>query len=100
MNVYRRFIQEFTTTEQPLYDLQNDLKGKKLPPLTDLHTEAFKALIKVVLDPFVLSITKQGLRYFLDTDESDYQVGCALFQPAESIERTTIVFWPRTLNSA
>lgn len=100
VNVYRRFIPEFTKTAQPLYDLQKDVKGKRLPPLTEVPIAAFNALIKAVLDPVILSIPKQGLKYSLDTDASDYQVGCALFQTAESGERKPIGFWSRTLNSA
>lgn len=97
MNVYRRFIPEFTKTAQPLYELQKKLKCRILLQLTDKHASAFSAPINTVFDLVILSILKKDLKYSLNTDASDYQFGCVLLQTAESGERKPIGFCSRAL---
>ena len=99
VNVYRRFIRNYTQLAKPLYGL---LKGapKELPPLGDDAISAFRALINAVTSPPILAIPKKGLRYSLDTDASNYQVGCALFQTHPDGVRRPIGFWSRKMNDA
>lgn len=62
------------------------LKGKALPPLGEEITELIKELIGAILNPVVTEIPKPGLRYSLDTDASEYQLGCA-WEPVRNLRR-------------
>lgn len=103
VNVYRRFIPNYTKMAQPLYELQKGLTGpgkQPLPPLQAEHFDAFHKLISAVLSPEILAIPHPGLKFSLDTDASDYQIGCVLFQTNEAGQRKPVGFWSRTLNPA
>lgn len=82
MNVYRRFIPKYTAIALQIYDLQKVFNVKRLLSLTDDHIDAIHALIGKLVSVETLTISKPGLRYSLDTDDSGYPVGCALFQKA------------------
>ena len=99
VNVYRRFIENFTKVAAPL----NKLLKKGAPDKFELDEEqilAFRSLIDSVLSPTVLALPVPGLPYSIDTDACDYGVGCALFQTHPDVERKPIRFWSRTLDEA
>ena len=99
VNVYRRFIENFTKVAAPL----NKLLKKGGPDKFELDEEqvaAFRTLIDGVLSPKVLALPVTGLPYSIDTDACDYGVGCALFQTHPDGERKPIGFWSRTLDDA
>ncbi len=99
VNVYRRFIKNFPEVAAPL----NALLKKGAPDkfeLDDAQLESFRALISAVVSPKVLALPVQGLKYSVDTDASDYGVGCALFQTHPDGTRKPIGFSSRTLNDA
>ena len=100
VNVYRRFIRDYTKKAASLYRLLRGHPEHELPPRDEEQLQSFNDLIAAVLDPVILAIPKPGLRYSLDTDASDYQIGCALFQTDEEGNRRPIGFWSRTLNDA
>ncbi len=98
-NYYRRFIENFSKKAAPL----NDLLQKNAPDkfdLNDAQQEAFTTLIDEILSPQILALPKKDLPYSVDTDASDYGIGCALFQTDEEGIRRPIGFWSRTLNPA
>ena len=47
------------------------------------------------MQPPVLALPVAGLKYSVDTDASDYGIGCALFQDHPDGQRKR--FWSRTL---
>ena len=97
--VYRRFIDKFSTVAGPL----NELLKKNAPDkftLIDEQVQAFRTLIDAVISPRVLALPVSGLPYSVDTDASDYGIGCALFQTHTDGERKPIGFWSRSLTDA
>lgn len=93
--VYPRINKEGST----LYDFLKGSPGSRLLYFNYEQLGALNALIKVVLKPEILAISKTRLRHLLDTDASNYQVGCALFR-AHPDKKLTYLLWSRTLNSA
>lgn len=96
VNVYGRFVPSFTRTARPLYDL---LKGQEkegdLPDLLEEQLNSFSSLIDAVTSPLVLALPCRGLKYSMDTDACEHQIGCALFQLHEGGERKPLGFWSR-----
>ena len=98
-NVYRRFIENFAKRTSAL----NQLLKKGAPDIFELNDEQvkeFKDLIESVCTPPVLALPVPGLAYSVDTDASDYGIGCALFQDHTDGQRKPIGFWSRTLAPA
>ena len=62
--------------------------------------KAFTQLIDAVLSPAVLALPVSGLPYSVDTDASNYRIGCALFQTHPGNQRKPIGFWSRSLTDA
>lgn len=100
VNIYRLFVANFTRLAKTLYRL---LKGKEkiwvLPELTDEQMSSFRALIDTAVSPTVLLVYRGGMRYSLDTDAWNYQIGPALFRIRADSERQSIGFELRKLNS-
>ncbi len=99
VNVYRRFIPNFSTVAGPL----NELLKKDAPTTFELvenQQQAFQTLIDAVLSPAVLALPQSGLPYSVDTDASAYGIGCALFQTHPDGTRKPIGFWSRSLTDA
>ena len=98
-NVYRRFIDNFSTIAGPL----NRSLKKDEPDsfeLDEKQLESFQELINIIVSPPILALPKHGLQYSVDTDASGYGLGCALFQTDEDGERKPIGFWSRSLIDA
>jgi RNase H-like domain found in reverse transcriptase len=78
--VYRRFVAGFAKIAAPL----NILLGKgEIPQLNSLSEEqlaAFETLRTRLLDPPILALPRAEGRFTLDTDASQEQIGCCLFQ--------------------
>ena len=98
-NIYRRFIDNFSKLAGPLNELLKKNKHEKFT-LEKKQTEAFRTLIDKILSPPILVLPRPDLPYSVDTDTSDYGIGCALFQTHESDNRRPILFWSRSLNAA
>ncbi|MGH0053304.1 MAG: reverse transcriptase/ribonuclease H family protein, partial [Sphaerochaetaceae bacterium] len=99
-NVYRRFVPRYSHVAAPLNKLLRKDQAFKLGPLTPDQKQAFDSLVKAVTEPPVLALPKLGLPYSVDTDASDYQVGCALFQTYPDGTRKPIGYWSRSWTSA
>ena len=81
----------------------NGLLKKNSPEkftLDEKQTEAFRTLIDKILSQPILALPRPDLPYSVDSDASDYGVGCALFQTHEDDNRRPIGFWSRSLNDA
>eukprot|EP00171_Calliarthron_tuberculosum_P021952 IDg21952t1 len=69
---------------QPRYEALKLEHGTKFLDLDSEQLEAVNIHIKALLEPDILVIPKNELKYSLDTDENNYQVGCALFKPKQT----------------
>ncbi|CAN8076686.1 unnamed protein product [Agarophyton chilense] len=97
-NVYRRFIPHFADKAASLNALLRKGQPPKLDPLTPVQTESFNSHKDSVVSAPILSLPKPGRPFTVDTDASDYQVGCALLQTAPNRERRPVGYWSRSLN--
>lgn len=61
---------------------------------------AFETLKAMLTSSLVLALPKFVLYYSVDTDTSDCQIGCALFQSQSDGEREPIGYWSRSLHAA
>ena len=99
VNVYRRFIKDFAHIAAPLNALLRKGMPAKLEEFGEPEMAAFHRLTDAVLRPPVLELPKSGLRYSVDTDSSGSQIGCTLFQAADSGQREPLQYWSRSLNT-
>ena len=99
-NVYRRFVPKYSHFAAPLNALLCKGQPANLRPFGEVESQAFETLVAAVTSPPVLALPKPDLPYSVDTDASDYQVGCALFQTTEDGERRPIGYWSRSLKPA
>ena len=86
-NVYRRFVKNYAMIAAPLTDLLKDGSPDPLNELDASEMKAFHALIKAITEPPVLALPIADARFSLDTDASDGQIGCALFQKHDGKRR-------------
>jgi hypothetical protein len=99
-NVYRRFIRGFAKIAAPLNAL---LRKGESPALGELSTEqlaAFETLRSRLLDPPVLALPRAKGLFTLDTDASQNQIGCCLFQTQPDDSNHPVGYWSRGLTSA
>ena len=53
-----------------------------------------------LIEPPVLALPQKGLTYSVDTDASEYQVGCTLFQTYPDGSRKPLGYWSRSIREA
>lgn len=98
VNVYQRFIPNFSDIATPLNALPRRQEPTNLETRTREHTKFFQLLITAVSTEPILAFCQKKLPYSVDTDTSDYHVGCALFQTAPDDECRPLGYWSRTVN--
>ena len=79
-NVYRRFFPNFARVAAPLNQLLKKRQGPDLELFDEAQRNAFELLKQGLSKPPVLRLPQKDLPYFVDTDASAYQIGCALMQ--------------------
>ena len=99
-NVYRRFVKGYTLVARPL-----TLKTVKDHPeswdsLSKEEMQAFELLKRNLVTAPILALPREGFAYTLDTDASEYQLGCCLLQEQPDGALHPIGYWSRTLTSA
>ena len=99
-NVYRRFVKNFAHIAAPLTALTKKEQSFTLDPFSQEQLRAFQALKKSLTTTPILRLPRADLPFSVDTDASDYQVGCALMQEHEDKTRHPVGYWSRTLNPA
>lgn len=93
---YRRFIQDFSTTAEPLNRL---LQKKRSWSWTDEQQDSFEKLKKALTEAPILNGPDFEAPFFLQTDASDYGLGACLFQKIQG-QDSVVAFASRSLNTA
>ena len=99
-NVYRRFVAGFAKIAYPLNQLLRKGESPQLGEFTTEQLEAFEKLRQKLLDPPILALPRADGRFTLDTDASNYQIGCTLLQDQPDGSKHPIGYWSRGLTSA
>lgn len=97
VNFYQRFIQNFSEIAAPLNALLREKQPPKLETLPPVKTATFQLLRKALNTAPILSLSQNLLPYSIDTDSSDYQVGCDLFRTTSEGNRRPIGYFYCTL---
>ena len=99
-NVYRRFIRDFTRIAHPLNQKVRKDAPQSWDALTDEETLSFNTLKRALLTAPILALPREGYKYTLDTDASEYQLGCCLLQEQPDGALHPIGYWSRALSQA
>jgi hypothetical protein len=99
-NVYRRFVRGFARIAAPLNALLRKGESPQLGVLSKEQLDAFEQLRSNLLNPPILALPRAEGAMILDTDASDEQIGCCLFQEQPDGARHPIGYWSRGLTSA
>ena len=99
-NVYRRFVAGFAKIAAPLNALLRKGENPQFGTLSEEQLAAFETLRTRLLDPPILALPRAEGLFILDTDASQEQIGCCLFQEQASGTRHPVGYWSRGLTSA
>lgn len=70
----------FAAIALPLWKRLPKSKTKDIEPVTEEELYALKALMKKLISPPILTLSKNNGRYTLDTDAFDRQIGDRILQ--------------------
>jgi RNase H-like domain found in reverse transcriptase len=100
-DVYRRFVPHFSTQAAPLNALlRKGMPPPQLGPIPQDGIFALNTLRDRLLSPPVLALPRAKGQMGLDTDASDFQLGCCLLQLQPDGKPLPLGYWSRTLKSA
>jgi hypothetical protein len=99
-NVYRRFVPGFAKIASPLNALLRKGESPQLGPFNKDQLEAFMTLKERLINPPILSLPRSQGQYTLDTDASQDQIGCCLFEEQGEKKLKPIGYWSRSLTKA
>ena len=97
-NVYRRFVKDFSKISRRLTGMLKEEASPNFENPTEEQLTAFETLKDRLTSPPVLALPKAGRNYRLDTDASDYQLGCTLLQAQEDDVWHPVGYWSKLLN--
>ena len=96
--VYRRFLKDFSKISRPLTGMLKKEASPNSGNPTEEQLKACETLKDRLTSPPVLALPKAGGNYRLDTDSSDYQLGCILLQEQEDDVWHPVGDWSKLLN--
>ena len=96
-NYYRRFIALFSKLARPLHDLQKKSASWRW---SKKEQAAFAALKRAFASEVVLKHADPNRAFVVETDASDYAVGCVLSQRDDAGHLRPLAFHSRSLNPA
>ena len=96
-NFYRRFVKDFGRIARPLHGLT---KKDAEFHWTLVEETAFRDLIKILVNGPVLAHYKPGVKCVVETDASDFALGCVLSQKGEDGHLHPIAFISRSMVEA
>jgi hypothetical protein len=95
--VYRRLFAGYAKIAHPLNQLLRKEENLQLGELRQEQLEAFEKLCQKLLDPPILELPRAEGNFTLDTDASNYKIGCTLLQYQPDGSRHPIGYWSRGL---
>jgi RNase H-like domain found in reverse transcriptase len=99
-NVYRRFVPGFAKIASPLNALLRKGESPQLGPFDKNQLEACRTLKEKIISPPILLLPRAQGQYTLDTDASQDQIGCFIFQEQDEKQFKPIGYWSRSLKKA
>ena len=99
-NVYRRFVKGFARIAKPLNDMLRKDATNDFDNPTEEQLEAFETLKKALVTPPILALPKVDRPYVIETDASEYQIGCTLLQEQDDGLPHPVGYWSRSLTQA
>ena len=99
-NVYRRFVQGYTRIAHPLTQKICKDQPETWDKLSEEEMRAFEILKRNLVTAPILALPREGFAYTLDTDASEYQLGCCLLQAQPDGTLHPIGYWSRSLTPA
>ena len=99
-NVYRRFISGFAKIASPLNALLRKGESPQLGVLSKEQLQSFDTLRAKLLNPPILALPRKEGMFTLDTDASNEQIGCCLFQTQPDGANHPVGYWSRGLTRA
>ena len=99
-NVYRRFVQGYTRIAHPLTQKICKDQPELWDVLSNEEMRAFEQLKRNLVTAPILALPREGFAYTLDTDASEYQLGCCLLQEQQDGALHPIGYWSRSLTTA
>jgi hypothetical protein len=99
-NVYRRFVPGFSNIAAHLNALLCKGESPQLGELSLEQKDAFEKRRQNLLDPPILALPRAEGLFTLDTDASQNQIGCCLFQDQPDGSRHPVGYWSRELTIA
>ena len=103
INFYRRFVPKSAETQQPLYDLINELNNQSKNARITWSSEQQQAFEKYKTDlanASNLAYPAPDEPLYLATDASDTAVGAVLYQKSAAVGMRPLGFFSRHLNSS
>jgi len=99
-NVYRRFVKDYAQVARPLTALKSPKVSDPLPPFSQDQRDAFEELKRRLTSTQILALPRSTGAYMLDTDASEYQVGCVLTQEQPEKTYRPVGYWSRPITWA
>jgi RNase H-like domain found in reverse transcriptase/Integrase zinc binding domain len=96
-NFCRRFVPDFAQIAKPLTEMTRADNPEQLTINTEAKT-TFESSKRCLSQPPVLRLPVSDKMFYVDTDASNYQIGCVLQQHDENGRLHPIGFWSRTLH--
>jgi len=98
--VYRRFLKDYEQVARPLTALTSPEVSDPLPPFAQAQRDAFEELKRRITSTPILASPRSNGAYVLDTDASDYHVGCVLTQKQPDMTEEPVGYWSRFITGA
>ena len=93
---YRSFVPGFASIARPLIELTKKETSFQLPDFNEEQLIAFEDLKSQLISTPVFRLPQTGLPFSIDTDDSEYHIGCALMQENTQGPRHPVGYCSRT----
>mgnify|MGYP003411260331 FL=1 len=99
-NVYRKFVPHFAKKAAPLTELLKKGQPIELDALSKDQVQSFNELRTALTNAPILNLPREGGKFTLDVDASEYQLGACLLQEQKDGKLAPCGYYSRTLNPA
>jgi len=99
-NAYCLFVKDYAQVARPRTTLTSPKVSDPLPPFSQDQRDAFEELKRRLTSTSILALPRSTGAYLLDTDASDYQVGCVLTQEQPDKSYKPVGSWSHPITGA